>query len=243
MLCRAFSALFLLGFLFQGCKKDEPAPIVCYITSLTEFNSGYAYVTSYMYDVNNRVSGVSVVGGGSTTDIAYLYDGMGRAEGATYKGGVITASETYTYDGSNRHVGTVFTIGSSISTSAYTYNASGQLTIATYSADGFLETDTFSYPNATSLSFSSISYTYTTNGITHTGSYAYEYDKNLNPQRLIPGNPVKAENNPTKRTSSFDGNLSVTTYAYQYNERGYPISAAVKVDGSPSSHVIAYSCK
>lgn len=240
---RAFAAMFLLVLLLQGCKNDDPAPIVCYIVSLTEINSGYAFVTSYTYDENNRVSGASIVGGGSATDITYDYDGMGKAVGASYMEGGLTAAETYTYDGSNRQIGTVFTLGNANTTSAYTYNASGQLITAIYTAEGFIETDTFSYPNETSLSFSAISYTYTTNGDTHTGSYSYEYDNKLNPNRVIPGNPVVAENNPTKRTTTVDNNLSVTTYAYQYNEKGYPIRTDVKMDGSPSSHLIAYSCK
>ncbi len=240
---RFFVMVMLMVILIQGCKKDDPAPILCYITSLTEFNSGYAFVTTYTYDATNRVSGVVIVGGGSTTEIEYIYDGTGKAVGATYSEGVLTATETYTYDGSNRHIGTAFTLGSSISTSAFVYNATDQLITATYAANDFIETDNFSYPNQTSLSFSGITYSYTTNGNTFTGSYAYEYDKKLNPQRLVPGNPVVAENNPTRRTASFETNLSVTTYAYQYNEKGYPVSAAVQVDGSPSSTVIAYSCK
>lgn len=61
-------------------------------------------VTNYTYDVANRLTGVTMTNGGTTTSIKYLLDAAGNRVSEVVSDGVTSFERVYTYDGSNQLV-------------------------------------------------------------------------------------------------------------------------------------------
>jgi RHS repeat-associated protein len=103
---------------------------------------GRGVVTTYSYDILNRLTGFSY-SDGLTPSVTYCYDGNNTTCGTsnTYGGNVIgrrsaikdgSGSTAWTFDGNGRVVSESRTIGSVSRTIAYTYNGDGSRASVTY---------------------------------------------------------------------------------------------------------------
>lgn len=232
----------LSAMLFQ-CKEDDPAPIVCYMTSLTEVQGGNVYLQTISYNEDNTVGMVSYIGGGLITTVTYSYGPEGRAISADYVGVGLPAKETFEYDDSGNLIKAEFRVGSTLSTSEYSYNSDGQLVQAIFKGNNYEETDDYVYPDNTTKNYSSVNYSYRVGSVTTEGSNEYEYDDKHNPKHRIPGEALISKNNTVRKKATIGGNVSVTNYDYTYNDNGYPISTTISTIGSSISHSISYQCK
>ena len=227
LICTAMTVLFL------GCKHDSPSPALVSTTKTTllqkasyEIN-GSSFTELYRYDDKNRV--------------IYYYDGPGYC---IYK---------YTYN-TNNQVATVLKYQQNdttlIESDTYAYN--GNNVTITYNTGGTCNV----VLNADQLATSACngqSYVYDSNqNITRdnmTSSQTnYLYDKKKHPLSTIGapnlhlmyfalGYAQTFKNNPTSRSSTYDG--SNVTYKYVYNANGFPVKATVTTNSE--TYIIYYT--
>lgn len=231
-----------------GCSKDDPAPIICYVATLSETSGGNTYLTTFSYNSANRVVTMSSTGGGSSSNATYTYDSKNNLTSSTYtSSGGSAISYTYTYDANNRLTGSVANSGGTVSTTTYTYNSSGQWTAMSSSFSGGSSSYTLSYPNTTTRNNNSATSTSTfdfgSGPSTFTSTTTYEYDDKINPRRFLEQPSLQTDNNVTKMTVTSGGNVQITTKSYVYNDQGYP-TTETSISGSDSSTQTAtYTCK
>jgi YD repeat-containing protein len=234
-----YRLLAFLGvvLLIGGCKKKDPAPVICYLTDYTEVNGSYNYSEVLTYNDMNKVIMIAVTVAGSPTDVyTYTYGANGNLATANFPGG---ETVSYTFDGQNRLV--LRTTAPSGETSTYSYNASGQNILRVYNdpscaSCGF--TYTYTYPNTTTHNYSQLHYV-SAGGSSFT--LTFEYDDHPNPYKPVLYSSTGSDNNVTKQVFTDDaGTSSTTTITYTYNDKGYPLTAA---SSSGALSTYSYDCK
>ena len=215
----------VLGFLALSCSKnsDQVTPALCYLATIEYPDSGNANKTiseTYLYNDKHQVTTVSYTTLGFIYLVnSYNYDSNGRLLNINGDDGTVT---TYTYLGSN--ISRLDTkIGMDTYSVIYSYDNKGRIASATYSFNGTKSgTNIYAYPNETTRNFGTE--TNISNDGTSLGVTKYEYDTNP-----LPYFPSSTENNITKKTFSNGAYTCISTYSYNYNSNGYPISST-KVD-------------
>jgi len=127
-------------------------------------------ITSYTYDVLNRLSSVTEPSGKVTS---YTYDASGNRATQTVVLGTDTTITTYTYDSLNRLLGTVTQLnGITTETVAYTYDNNGNQLLQTHTAyiDGIPQTPIVKLTNTYDL-FNQLITTVTSDGVTVINTY------------------------------------------------------------------------
>ena len=127
-------------------------------------------ITSYTYDVLNRLSSVTEPSGKVTS---YTYDASGNRATQTVVLGTDTTITTYTYDPLNRLLGTVTQLnGITTETVAYTYDNNGNQLLQTHTAtiNGIPQTPIVKLANTYDL-FNQLITTVTSDGVTVISTY------------------------------------------------------------------------
>jgi len=129
----------------------------------------------------------------------------------------------------------------------FNYNSSSQLVrVANYeSKNGQLTLfgiDSLGYSNSASKNLKTISFYSQSSSWTAT----MEYDNMHNPyadakEMRIFNSPFFPENNITKSTTTVGGMVTVTTYTYVYNDKGFPISATQDNQGTVQTTNYTYN--
>jgi len=187
-------------------------------------------ITSYTYDVLNRLSSVTEPSGKVTS---YTYDASGNRATQTVVLGTETTVTTYTYDPLNRLLGTVTQLnGITTETVTYTYDNNGNQLLQTHTAyiDGIPQTPIVKLTNTYDL-FNQLITTVTSDGVTVISTYngdglrvgksvngtltryLYEYDKVVLEVNVLgdqTGRNVYGINLLTRQ-------VGVDTFIYMYN--------------------------
>jgi len=127
-------------------------------------------LTTYTYDVLNRLSSVTEPSGKVTS---YTYDASGNRATQTVEIGTDTTVTTYTYDSLNRLLGTVTQLnGITTETVTYTYDNNGNQLLQTHTAyiDGIPQTPIVKLTNTYDL-FNQLISTVTADGVTVISTY------------------------------------------------------------------------
>ncbi len=87
----------LIPFIFNGCHKDDLAPLPCLITGSTSTGGGYTYAHNLIYVNRKAVSGVNTSqtpSGSNTQNVTYTYNADGNLSEIIYS---TTVKEVFTY--------------------------------------------------------------------------------------------------------------------------------------------------
>jgi YD repeat-containing protein len=200
-----------------------------------------------------------VKGGGQTE--AYKYDTNNRLimpDGVTanYSGNLLTEftyagnNVTFTYDEKGVLTQFVSKSGEDVATVTYKYNAHQQLieikSINIVKGNPFYGYNEFAYPNTTTKDPASVKF-YKGDANGKTGNPYQTTLLTYDGKRECPVfSPPCFENYSPFATSNIvkeTTNGESTTYAYQYNSSGYPVSRTYTMNGQTQTEKYIYDCK
>lgn len=229
------AVLLLWCVLSTGCSKDEPGPVVCYLTGYTRTDVFGTFEETYTYNSKNQVVSIISNDGTVPSTTTYVYAANGNLQTATFADG---STQTFTFDSNNRMIQRV-TMPGGLSLELV-YNSTGQNTSRTYTEPGCGicgSTTTYTYPDATTHNYTSE----TSDNFGGTITTTYTYDTHPNPYKPMLYSSTGTDNNVTQRTVSFSGGAPTTfTFTYTYNDKGYPLT---RVSNNGESETYSYNCK
>lgn len=256
-LCYLISIILLL----EGCNKDSGTPTPtsatkkCYLVKSTSTNSSNDFVAekTYLLNSDNKVLKVTTVFKNASTSFAsseifhYASNGkISKEEGTNYY-------ITNTYNASNQLISSSYYVDNIVeSRTDVTYSSTGQLVKKFYSENKsgaltYTGYRTYEYAGNTSLNATKESFYNTANILQFT--VEYEYDKKSTPLTNIEFDQsllvVPSVNNKTKSTHTQIAGLpsvSVTVFAYQYNDESYPSQMITTSSYSETINYV-YDCK
>jgi hypothetical protein len=252
---KTVSLISLVAILFfTGCGDEEdPTAIGCRITSFTglEEEDDRADLT-YSSDGKLLTFSYSEGPGSASTIFTATYSGANLVKLALPQD---VAKTEFSYDNSGRIIRVDNYFGDEIDRTEFTFNSSGQLVRIDFSdkegIQPFVDSGYEVYEYATTTSqnpVSSTDYGYDGDVVFEYGTHVYEYD---NKNSFYKDTPFfgaifgfVGENNVLKDTYTNDGGSTfISTFTYQYNDQGYPISGTAKFDDDPADQfTLTYDC-
>ena len=251
--------VFVVGSLFflAGCGDDDPTPVQCLVTKITNVlaldgtgSLEFTYANNQLTTITLKTDEDGVI---ETIPLSVTYTGNNITRLTAQRDLIVI---TFTYDGSNRITSLLESIDDVEFKREYSYNSNGQLSRSnflfkdgsTFVLDNY---STFTYANTTTKNpanrmnfFQDGSTAILLNTIT------YEYDTNNSISKDVPVidylfNFTFGENNVTKITETSPGGSSaVTNISYQYNDRNYPTRFTISAAGDPPTTGTAeYICQ
>ncbi len=228
------------------CKSDDPAAKIPIDICLPTVIFAPQFLTELYFNQENKIYRFKWQQQPYIYATDFVYDSKGerimsayfmRAAGLFSGFASIASTGVYTYDNNGNLTVTDSTVMGTTYRITYQYNSTNQLITSSqfYYSNGteYLQrTTTYGYPNDSTRNPALINDTSGASG-------AYTYDDKPNPARLMGFPSILPDNNVTKLTYSQGASTTISSYRYQYNEKGYPI---LKISGTDTTHW-TYDCK
>ena len=228
--------ILILTLIFSCSKSSEPSIPKCLLLSVN--SPDYKIVYNYGSD-GEMTSYKYVTPGVDSVVLSAVYDSHGNI--------TQVGTTKYTYDANNRITAIVDSDGVVYNKNEFQYNSYGQLVkrLEYHVENGQPYTyDNFTYSNLTSRNPLTQS-RYFSNG-TMIETITFGYDNKYNPyagSHELWSLSTIAVNNITWTTSSTGMAVDGITYAYTYNEKGYPLTAAQHNGSTLQTTTYTYNCK